>query len=159
MPTIRADIVDAYVFRRQSDDRGRIELLQLRRVGNPMHGTWQPVMGHTEPGERAVDTFWRELREETGLTPDRALGAWALEQVHPFFIWTTDEIVMSPRFAVEVPADWEPTLNEEHDAARWVALEDARDRFLWPGQIEAIDELAAMLTNPDRLDALQLDKS
>jgi ADP-ribose pyrophosphatase YjhB (NUDIX family) len=124
MPRIRTDVVDAYVFRRA----GAIELLQLRRVEAPLDGTWHPVMGHLETGETATACMWRELHEETGLTPSGALGAWALEQVHPFFLADRDEIVMSPRFAVEVGAGWAPTLNGEHDAHRWVPIDEAPDR-------------------------------
>jgi 8-oxo-dGTP pyrophosphatase MutT (NUDIX family) len=113
MPTLRADLVDAYVFHRAPG----LELLQLRRARDPLRATWQPVMGHVEPGETAVACLWRELREETGLSPRDALGAWALEQIHPYFVADLDAVVMSPRFAVEVAPGWEPTLNHEHDAA------------------------------------------
>jgi ADP-ribose pyrophosphatase YjhB (NUDIX family) len=154
MPRIRTDVVDAYVFRRA----GAIELLQLRRVEAPLDGTWHPVMGHLETGEPATACMWRELHEETGLTPSGALGAWALEQVHPFFLADRDEIVMSPRFAVEVGAGWAPTLNGEHDAHRWVPIDEAPDRFLWPGQHAAIAELRSMLTDhSDRAHRCRLD--
>ena len=154
MTKIRADLVDAYLFRR--DANGAVELLQLRRTGEPLGGTWQPVMGHIGQGETAVACMRREVAEETGLTVSDALGAWALEQVHPFFLAARDEIVMSPRFAVEVGAAWEPTLNDEHDAHRWVPIDEANDRFLWPGQHAAIAELCSMLGDPDRPASLQL---
>ena len=121
-----------------------------------MLGTWQPVMGHLEPGETAADGMWREVHEETGLGRADAVNAWALEQVHPYFIAETDEIVLSPRFAVETAPAWEPTLNHEHDDARWIPIEEAADRFLWPGQHAAIAELRSMLESPDRADALRL---
>jgi 8-oxo-dGTP pyrophosphatase MutT (NUDIX family) len=153
VPSLRADIVDAYVLRRTPG----IELLQLRRTGAPLAGTWQPVMGHVEAGETAVGCLWRELEEETGLARDTVLGAWALEQVHPFFIAEIDAVVMSPRFAVEVGAGWSPMLNGEHDAHRWVPAEQAEDAFLWPGQHAAIAELEALLeTACPRRDLLRL---
>ena len=31
-------------------------------------GSWQLPQGGIEPGEEAIDTAWRELKEETGLT-------------------------------------------------------------------------------------------
>lgn len=154
MPTMRSDLIDAYIFRRSHP--GRTELLQLRRTGEPMRGTWQPVMGHIEPGETAVACMWREIHEETGLARPDTLGAWALEQVHPFFLAETDELILSPRFAIEVAADWQPTLNEEHDDARWVPIAEAPGRFLWPGQHAAIAELRSMLNSPARVDALRL---
>lgn len=152
MTKIRTDVIDAYLFRRTA----KIELLQLRRVDPPLSGTWQPVMGHTETGESAVVCMQRETAEETGLAPADALGVWSLEQIHPFFLAERDEIVMSPRFAVEVGPAWEPTLNDEHDAHRWVPIAEATKHFLWPGQHAAIAEIRSMLRTPARADALRL---
>ena len=156
MPTLRADVIDAYVFRRHASGTA-IELLQLRRTDEPMRGTWQPVMGHIEAEESSVTCLWRELGEETGLARADAAGAWALEQVHPFYMASRDEIMLSPRFAVEVAPDWEPTLNAEHDAHRWVPADEAHEHFCWPGQHDAIAELLDMRANaPDRLTSLRL---
>jgi len=170
MPSVRADIIDAYIFRRagsepsraredadtasqpgardaHSSDTPAIELLQLRRARAPLTHTWQPVMGHVEPGETAVRCLWRELAEETGLAPADVLGAWALEQVHPFYLPELDAVMLSPRFAVEVAGDWTPRLNHEHDASRWVPAAEAESRFMWPGQQAAIEELIGLLSS------------
>lgn len=151
-PAVRTDIVDAYVFRR--DAQGLVEFLQLRRVGPSLAGTWQPVMGHVEAGETAVECVWREVQEELGLvrTGGAVLGAWALEQVHPFYLASKDCVVMSPRFAVEVGQGFEPVLNEEHDAHRWVPAANADSAFMWPGQRAAIAELLGLLLDPVRLE-------
>ncbi|MEM8834422.1 MAG: NUDIX domain-containing protein [Planctomycetota bacterium] len=134
---VRADIVDAYVFRRRA---GVIELLQLHRAGPPLEATWQPVMGHIEPGETPIRTALRELEEEIGLTHAGGdmRAVWALEQVHPYFVPEISAVVLSPRFAVEVSPAFEPRLNEEHTDARWVTQ---RSDFLWPGQRNAVREL------------------
>lgn len=149
-PRIRTDIVDVYVVRASAAPH-EPELLQLRRVTSPLSGTWQPIMGHVEPGESAVDAAIRELREEVGLAirSDFAQGFWALEQVHPFFLPEHDAIVMSPRFVVQVSPAFTPTLNHEHDAARWVRAADVRASFMWPGQRASIAELLAALWPPD----------
>jgi putative (di)nucleoside polyphosphate hydrolase len=60
-PTFRAG-VGMVVF----DDRGRV--LALERSAVP--GAWQLPQGGIEGDEEPVDALWRELREETGLTPD-----------------------------------------------------------------------------------------
>ncbi len=142
MPRIRADIVDVYVFRRRPEEaEAGVEFLQMYREDGGLAKTWQPVIGHIEEGETAVAAAVREMEEETGLKRGEALGMWALEQVHPFYIARTDEVVMSPRFAVEVAADWEPRLNEEHSAHRWVAGHQAERFFMWPGQRGAVREV------------------
>ena len=74
---------------------------------------------------------------------------WAMEQVHPFFVPELNAMFASPRFVALVPAGWEPTLNDEHDASRWVpapvnpdgGIDDAAlARWLWPGQRRTIIE-------------------
>lgn len=143
-PRLRADIVDVYIFRRR---RAGLEFLQLLRAGEPLINTWHPVMGHIEKGETAVECAMRELREEVGLSPsDGAVkGMWALEQVHPYYVAEIDQIVLSPRFAVEVEGGWEPRLNGEHARARWVAQNRVRASFMWPGQVAACEEVAGLM--------------
>lgn len=145
--TIRADVIDLYIVRRK---RRTLSFLQLLRTKTPLDGTWQPVMGHIEAGETAAGAAAREGIEEVGLDVfgPSALGFYALEQVHPFYIAAIDCIVLSPRFVVEVGTSWLPRLNREHEGHRWVAASRARDRFLWPGQWAAIREIVEILTGP-----------
>ena len=147
-PRLRTDVLDAYVFRRAADT---VELLQLRRAEEPLAGTWQPVMGHCEGDEPAAEAMWRELAEETGLSRDShaLLGAWGLEGVHPFYLASRDAVMLCPRFAVEAAPGWEPSLDSEHDARRWVAEPDVEDAFMWPGQRAAIAELGALMRQPE----------
>ena len=151
---LRSDIVDVYLFRRS---RSGAEFLQMLRSEEPMKGTWHPIMGHMHEGEDAVSTALRELKEETGLGSrvgvnadgvsacGMSLGMWALEQVHPFFIARLNCIVFSPRFVVEVGPGWEPVLNEEHEAARWVLVDGVSgagsEAFVWPGQRASVREV------------------
>ncbi len=160
---VRTDIIDAYVFRRKPGGAGegrgtRVEVLQLFRARGPVPSTWQPVMGHIEAGERATDTLWRELSEELGLDPrgPQMVDAWALEQVHPFFVAELDAIVLSPRFAVEVVPGFEPSINDEHDDFRWLTLETAVREALWPGQRAALKELSGMLAGDPSAELLRL---
>lgn len=146
MPGMRTDIVDVYVMR---DAGGIVEFLQLRRTAEPMKGTWQPVMGHVEPGESAVRTAERELGEEVGLGAGDVSwrGFWQLEEVHPYFVAALDAVVLSPRFAVLVDESWEPDLSrdEAHDAHRWVRGDAVGEMFLWPGQRRACNEALRLL--------------
>lgn len=182
-PRVRTDVIDVYVFQRTdkpprpvvgasaastswggiTPDTGAdlapgVYFLQLLRAQDPLGGTWQPIMGHCEQGETAVQCALRELEEEAGLRRgDSALRAvWALEQVHPFFIAALDAIVLSPRFAAEVEPGWTPRLNDEHSAHRWVHARDAmrasgggggggEGAFMWPGQRAAAREVVESL--------------
>lgn len=154
-PPIRTDIVDVYVFR-TSD--GSPEFLQLLRATDPLANTWHPIMGHIEAGETAPQCALRELREEVGLahTSELVLGIWALEQTHPFYVHQIDCIVCSPRFAVHVDTAFEPTLDEDNADHRWVTLEDAPSRFMWPGQLGALNEIAHHIIPPASIARAQL---
>ncbi len=137
---IRADVIDVYVVRACGAGH---EFLQVLRAHEPLAGTWHPVMGHVERGERAWEAALRELGEEVGLgRDDGALeGLFALEQVHPFYLAALDCVVMSPRFVALVRGGWEPTLNDEHSAHRWVGADEACAAAMWPGQKRAIEEI------------------
>jgi 8-oxo-dGTP pyrophosphatase MutT (NUDIX family) len=143
---VRTDVVEVHIFRAKASADGSDagwELLQLRRVEQPMAGTWQPVMGHIEVGEAATAAALRELAEEVGLRPGDAglVGVWRLEQSVPYYIARSDAFMISPRFAVEVTADWSPTLNDEHDGMRWIGTDQLQTHVFWPSQRAAIAEL------------------
>lgn len=150
-PRVRTDLVDVFVFHRDSSG-DQPSFLELKRAARPqalMPLTWQPVMGHVEGDEGTVACMARELREETGLDVREAIGIWQLETVHPFFIAAMDEIYLSPRFVVEVASYWNPTLNEEHDAYRWKQASIAVDRgFTWPHQRQAVEEIMSLIVAP-----------
>ncbi|MDP1662521.1 MAG: NUDIX domain-containing protein [Phycisphaerales bacterium] len=124
------------------------EVLQLRRVEVPLAGTWQPVMGHIEPGETAITAAAREAGQELGLNladEQRCTDLFALEQVHPFFIAEWDAVILSPRIVAVVGEQWEPALDGEHDAHRWLPIDSAPASFMWPGQRAALAEIVGLL--------------
>lgn len=151
-PELRADMIAAYVFRHDPD---AVRLLQVRRTREPFAGTWQTVAGSIEPGERAHQAAARELREEIDLdvrTP-ACLGFWRLDRVRPFFLpafrpGDRDAVVFAPSFAAEAGPGWSPTLNDEHDATRWVEAGAIESAFMWPGQVEAVREVLDWIARP-----------
>jgi 8-oxo-dGTP pyrophosphatase MutT (NUDIX family) len=158
-PKLRTDIVEVYVFR-HADAGGEPQFLQLLRSGGPMANSWQPVMGHAEPWETAVQCALREFEEETGLAreSEQLMALWALEQVHPYYIAELDAVVLPPRFAAEVAAAWEPKLNSEHLAIRWVSQASVEGQFMWPGQRAAIREILSDILQPSlSRDLLRID--
>ncbi len=158
-PPIRTDIVDVYVFRLPAiNERSQplpepvegLELLQMRRAREPMKNTWQPVMGHVEEDETAAAAALRELEEETAYNAasGNLLHFWQLEGVNTYFMGPLNEIVMSPCFAALVAAEKEPTLDDSHDAYRWVKHDAADNAFTWPGQRRAVTELLREILQP-----------
>jgi dATP pyrophosphohydrolase len=119
----------------------RSEVLIHIRRGNeflcahraPDHGDyWHVIAGGVEPGEEFHAAAVRELQEETGL---------AVERLEPIgeFAYTREEWeaeaglrVHVECFLVDVPPDWEPDLDHEHDDYRWCSRDDARELLFWP---------------------------
>jgi dihydroneopterin triphosphate diphosphatase len=102
--------------------RGGVELLVLLRC-EADGGYWHTVAGGVEEGETYAQAAVRELHEEVGLVAE------------PVDLDTTyfyDDTVEVHAFLVDVPGDWEPTLNEEHDEYRWLRPGEAATLYRWP---------------------------
>jgi dATP pyrophosphohydrolase len=95
-------------------------------------GYWHTIAGGVEPGEEPEAAAFRELREETGFE------AGALEPLGGFAYvrepWEEEPgLRIDVRaFLVDVPAGWEPELDEEHDEYRWCSREEAIELLFWP---------------------------
>ena len=140
MTRIRVSLVDLYVLR--GADR-TLECLVLRRAaGGRCPGSWEAVHGHIEDGETPTDAARRELREETGLAPERLYN---LSRVETFYQHRLDEVALVPVFAAFVAADSVVRTGPEHDRFEWLPVETARGRLAWPREARALDDVIALL--------------
>jgi len=95
-------------------------------------GYWHVIAGGVDEGEEWHAAAVRELREETGLEIER------LEPIGEFTYlreaWESEPglDVEVHAFLCDVPAGWEPTLNEEHDEYRWLRRDEAAELLFWP---------------------------
>ncbi|MGE0353961.1 MAG: NUDIX pyrophosphatase [Gemmatimonadales bacterium] len=144
MTRIRVSIVDVYVLK--SHGQGQ-ELLLLRRgPGGRCPGSWETVHGHVEETELPADAALRELREETGLVPDRLYN---LSRAELFYQHRSNEVSVIPVFAAFVPLEAEVTLGPEHDALRWVPVAEGTRRFSWPRERRAVEDLLMLFGSGD----------
>jgi 8-oxo-dGTP pyrophosphatase MutT (NUDIX family) len=114
-------------------------LTLLRAPGLPHAGTWQAVHGMIDDGETAYAAAWREMREESGLAPDRFFKT---DYVETFYSEHTDGVHLVPAFAAHVTGAPAATLSEEHTDYEWCSLDDTLQRFVWPSQREAVRVIA-----------------
>lgn len=135
---VRFDMVACFIVR--PDQSGHLsELLQLRRSpGKYLGGAWSTVRGKIEGTETAWAAALRELKEETGLLPDQF---YQLDTVDIFYLHGDDTLWHCPGFCAVVERDADVVLNDEHDAARWVARSRIDQDFLWPGERAQLAEL------------------
>jgi 8-oxo-dGTP pyrophosphatase MutT (NUDIX family) len=149
----RPDLVDCWIFRVGLTARGvaRPEILLLRRsAGRILPGLWQCVSGSLEIGERVAVGALRELREETGFGPTDIEAFYDLDLVNQFHEPSMDGVVTAVVFAVWLRPDAEPVLSNEHDAARWVPVDEAYREVVWPGYRTAIERIRDDLSDPER---------
>jgi 8-oxo-dGTP pyrophosphatase MutT (NUDIX family) len=153
MSPFRPDLVDCWIFRvvRSARDVPSIEVLLLRRApGRILPGLWQCVSGSLEDDDRVAVGALRELHEETGLDKDDIDAFYDLDLVNQFHEPSYDAVVTAAVFAVRVRPDSEPTLSHEHDAARWLPVDDAHAQIVWPGYRTAIERIRDDLSDTER---------
>jgi 8-oxo-dGTP pyrophosphatase MutT (NUDIX family) len=138
--SIQVRFVDTLVLRGAGD---QLEVLVLRRApGGRNPGSWETVHGTIEAGETPVQASLRELREETGLVPQRFYN---LSRIEGFYLHAVDELAIIPAFAAFVAAGAEPRLSSEHDGAAWLSPSDAARRFAWPRERRALDDVLSIV--------------
>ncbi len=139
-PIIARECVEGYLFAASP-----LALLIFRRP--PSRGRiWVPVSGKVEPADADLESaLRRELREETGLVaPRRVLSLdW-----HVPFPADNGETWRLHAYAVEVDPGFAPRLSAEHEAAEWVAPDEARRRLHYEDNRAAVDRLLAAIGSP-----------
>jgi dATP pyrophosphohydrolase len=127
-------MIEAHIFRETSDG---IEFLLLKRSEKEIYpGLWQMVNGKISEGEKAYQTALREIKEETGIVPEKL---WVVPKVDSFYSHENDNIMLLPVFAAQFNFFAKPIISNEHSEFKWVSPEEAKKLLAWDGQRQAID--------------------
>lgn len=126
------------IFRRHlipKVDNSTIEFLLLQ-ASNGIHH-WTPPKGHVDPGETDLETALRETREETGIEASQLTIIEGFRKELNYVAWKKPKTVIY--WLAEVrDFDVEICLSQEHQAYRWLGLEEAC-------QLAQFDEMKATL--------------
>jgi dATP pyrophosphohydrolase len=110
--------------------------LLIRRCGKHLNGNWQMVSGRLEKGEKAWQATLREIKEETGLVPEKL---YATDKVECFYEHQHNFINLVPVFFAIVATNSEVRLSPtEHDDFKWLTLNEAIEHLSFSNQKENI---------------------
>jgi dATP pyrophosphohydrolase len=124
---IRCRVVSSFLLKKDKDDY-RVLLLKRKQT---IQGAWAGVGGSIEEGEKAWQAILREIKEETGLTPEKLYSADTCEQ---FYEIDKDSILIAPVFVAYVSDNAAVTINEEHSEFGWFTFEEAILKVSFPEQ-------------------------
>ena len=143
MSKVEVRVIDAYVFRKTNNG---LKYLLLKRAKTKIYeDLWQSVAGKIEAGEKSWEAAIRELKEETGLRPNKMFVA---DHVSRFYEVYKDRVNLVPVFGIEVISS-NVTLSVEHCEYQWIDFKSAYELLVWNGQKEGISMVHKMLNLDD----------
>jgi dATP pyrophosphohydrolase len=102
------------------------------------------VSGKIKENETAYHSALREIKEETGLTPEKF---WVAPTVNSFYSPDKDYICLLPVFAAGVKDECEIKLSKEHTEYKWVNPEEAKQLLAWDGQRKSVEVIVDYILN------------
>lgn len=131
---ISTNYIEAHIIRELEE---KIEFLLLKRSSHQWFpNLWQMVSGKIKDGEKAYESALREIREETGLKPEKF---WIVPNVSSFYLNEDDAINLVPVFLAKVSKDSKVNLSSEHSEFQWVDSKEAIRLLSWPGQRKSVE--------------------
>ncbi len=139
---IISNLVEAHIFREHNDE---IEFLLLKRASYQYYpNLWQMVSGKIKEEEKAFETALREIREETGLIPEKI---WIAPNINSFYSPDEEYISLIPVFAAKVNYNCIVKISSEHSEFKWLKPDEARSLLAWEGQRKSVDLITEYFLN------------
>ena len=148
---VRSFLIYCYICRIV---KGTGEFLLLKRTSKYLSGIWQPVTGRIDGNETAWQAALREVKEETGLTPDRFYSS---NRVESFYEISQNCISLAPVFVAFIDAGSEVKLSSEHSEYQWCTAEQAQPHLLFAQQRDTIGYIEAEFVKKEPVDYLEIN--
>jgi type II secretory ATPase GspE/PulE/Tfp pilus assembly ATPase PilB-like protein/8-oxo-dGTP pyrophosphatase MutT (NUDIX family) len=135
MASVNVGTIDVYLV---ALERGSWCVLTLQRaLDTRCPGAWETVHGRIEPAEEPEEAALREVAEETGLGVERLYNV----TVQPFYLHHSHTVELAVVFAAFVDPALPVKLGAEHQQYEWVSSDEALERFFWPRERAALQDV------------------
>jgi type II secretory ATPase GspE/PulE/Tfp pilus assembly ATPase PilB-like protein/8-oxo-dGTP pyrophosphatase MutT (NUDIX family) len=135
MASVNVGTIDVYLV---GVERGSWRVLTLQRaLDTRCPGAWETVHGRIEPAEEPEEAALREVAEETGLGVERLYNV----TVQPFYLHHSHTVELAVVFAAFVDPALPVKLGAEHQQYEWVSSDEALERFFWPRERAALQDV------------------
>ena len=130
---VKSFSIAAFICRKENETG---KYLILKRTSKYLKNSWQMVSGKLEKGETAWLAALREIKEETGIIPDRLYSS---NRVECFYEANQNCINLVPIFIAFVENQTKVTLSDsEHSEYKWITIEEAEQYLVFPNHIEVL---------------------
>ncbi|MBN1268912.1 MAG: NUDIX domain-containing protein [Kiritimatiellae bacterium] len=147
---IKSFSIAAYICRVEG---GSARFLVIKRKTSYLPDSWQMVSGRIEKGEKAWEAALREIREETGLVPDRLYSA---NDVELFYEVNQNCINLVPVFVGFIDSEQAVTLSPEHSECKWVSPDEAAGLVSFEHQARTMRMIEAKFVKQKPLEFLRV---
>lgn len=139
-------LIEAHIVKIENNN---LKFLVMKRSQTEKYpGVWQMVTGSVEDGEKAWQAALREIKEETGITPQKF---WVVPNVNSFYSQTADEIIFVPVFVGICEGNTSVLISQEHDEYKWADEKEAIKLLAWPGQHKSVETINEFFTVENNL--------
>ncbi len=132
---------------------GVSQYLLLRRCGPSLKGNWQMVSGGIEHNEKAWEAALREVKEETGLSPD---AFYLVDFVETFYEVASDKVVFGTVFLAMTGLSQNVVISDEHDQYIWLSAEEALPYLQFTTQQKAVLHIEENYIKKEPFDYFQI---
>lgn len=133
MPKIFSNLIELHVAKIV---KNKLSFLLLKRSADEWYpNIWQMVSGSINSRELAYKAAIRELKEETGLIPEKL---FVVPRVNSIYLYESDKLILVPVFFAIVSDKAEVRISQEHSEYQWCSYQKAIKLLQWQGQKEVV---------------------